>query len=204
MSMYSVYWLSAPQHTDYNTEGYVGISSNVKQRWKCHSKNTNTHLTRAINKYGWDNITKQILADGLDEEAALLVEEMLRPTNQIGWNIAIGGGSLKGLQGPHTPEQTAKLKAALTGKVRTAEHKENYSKSKTADKNPMYGKFGIECVNFKFVMEATNIETGEVTLLYGGKHIREMGFDDKKVYTCANGKRKSHKGHTFKRLNYGE
>lgn len=202
--MYSVYWLSAPHHTDYHTEGYVGISKNVEHRWKCHSKNTNTHLTRAIKKYGWDNIAKQVLVFDLDEEAALLVEEMLRPANQIGWNIAIGGGSLSGLQGPLTLEHIAKIKAAVTGKKRTEEHKLNYSKSKLAAKNPMFGKFGIECVNFKYVLEATCIKTGNVILLYGGKHIREMGFDDKKVYTCANGKRKSHKGHTFKRITNGK
>jgi group I intron endonuclease len=204
VSMYSVYWLSAPHHTDYNTEGYVGISKNVEHRWKCHSKNTNTHLTRAIQKYGWDNIIKKVLVSGVDEEAALLIEEMLRPTTQIGWNIAIGGGSLVGIQVLPTKEQIEKIRIALTGKKRTEEHKINYSKSKLAEKNPMFGKFGIECVNFKYVMEATCIETGKVTLLYGGKHIREMGFDDKKVYTCANGKRKSHRGHTFKRITNGE
>lgn len=202
--MYCVYWLSAPQHTDYNTEGYVGISLNVKERWKQHSKKTNIHLTRAIKKYGWCNINKQVLVDNLDEEAALLLEEMLRPTNQIGWNIAIGGGSLKGIQQPHTDEQKRKISSKLTGIKRTSSQKQNYSKSKQADKNPMYQKFGIECVNFKYVIEATNVDTGAITLIYGKKHMNDLGFDDKKVYTCANGKRKTHKGHTFKRLNYGE
>lgn len=204
MSMYSVYWLSAPHHTDYNVEGYIGISKNVEHRWKCHSKNTNTHLTRAIKKYGWDSINKKVLVSGLDEEAALLVEEMLRPSNQIGWNIAIGGGSLVGIQVPSTPEQKEKIRAAITGTKRTDKQKIKYSKSKLADKNPMYGKYGTACINFKFVLEATCIETGKVILLYGGKHIREMGFDDKKVYTCANGKRKSHRGHTFKRIENGK
>jgi predicted GIY-YIG superfamily endonuclease len=204
MEMYSVYWLAAPHHTDYNSQGYIGISNNFKHRCLQHKSKTGTHLTRAIKKYGWDNIKKKVLASNLDEEAATLLESMLRPEKQMAWNISPGGQRSIGCYQPVPKETCLRISKALKGIVRSAESRKNYSKSKQGDKNPMTGKFGAECVNFKFVMEATNVKTGEITLLYGGKHMRKLGFDDKKVYTCANGKRKTHKGHTFKRLKYGE
>jgi hypothetical protein len=129
---------------------------------------------------------------------------MLRPVEFTGWNLARGGSISGGTKGPLSEKHKAKISKANTGKQRTEQQKESYSASKQGDKNPMKDKFGAACCNFKFVMEATNIETGLITLLYGGKHMTEVGFDHKKVYTCANGKRKSHKGHTFKRIVYGQ
>jgi hypothetical protein len=169
-----------------------------------HSKKTGVHLTRAIKKYGWDNIKKKVLVNGLDREAAVLLESMLRPNKQMAWNISPGGDTSIGSYQPVPEERRLRISKTLKGTTRPIECRKNYAKSKQGDKNPMTGKFGTECVNFKFVMEATNVKTGEITLLYGGKHMRELGFDDKKVYTCANGKRKSHKGHTFKRIVYGK
>ena len=88
----SVYWIRHPDHTDMFTQGYIGISSNVKQRWESHSKNSsNLHIGRAVKKYGWDNLIKQVVLIA-DKAYCLAVETKLRPANQIGWNVV--GASL--------------------------------------------------------------------------------------------------------------
>jgi hypothetical protein len=204
MNTYSLYWIHLDNHTDYNTQGYIGVSKHVEKRFKEHRYQSNCRVTFVAEKYGWKNLKTTVLAKDLDKEAVLLLEEMLRPSEFMGWNLAIGGSITGGTTGPLSEKHKAKISKSNLGKIRTEEHKENYKLSKQGDKNPMTDKFGTSCCNFKYILEATNIKTGDVTLLYGGKHMRELGFDDKKVYTCANGKRKSHKGHTFKRIVYGK
>ncbi len=90
--MYTLYWICSPNHTDYNTQGYIGVTKNFDRRMKEHQAYPNAIIKNAINKYSWDALVKQPLAVNLDEELVLLAEEMLRPDNNIGWNIAKGGG----------------------------------------------------------------------------------------------------------------
>ena len=88
----SVYWIRHPDHTDMFTQGYIGISSNVKQRWESHSKNSsNLHIGRAVKKYGWNNLIKEVLVIA-DEVYCLMIEAKLRVEKQIGWNVIEGGG----------------------------------------------------------------------------------------------------------------
>ena len=89
----SVYWLRLPEHTDMFAEGYVGVSSKSKLRWNQHFvRKENAHLKNAIQKYGWDNIVKQVILIS-DRDYCLDIEKKLRPTSSIGWNIAVGGGN---------------------------------------------------------------------------------------------------------------
>lgn len=73
------------------SQGYIGVSKNTKARFEQHSKySDNQHLKAAIKKYGWDNLIKQILLIG-EEKYCYDLETKIRPTKQIGWNIAEGG-----------------------------------------------------------------------------------------------------------------
>jgi hypothetical protein len=47
-------------------------------------------LANAINKYGWDNLLKEILIVG-SEEYCYDLESKIRSSEKIGWNIAAGG-----------------------------------------------------------------------------------------------------------------
>ena len=89
---YVLYWIHSRLHTDYNTQGYIGVTSNFKKRMQDHARKSNPHLDNAKIKYGWSNLSKTILVSDLDEEAILLLEEMLRPKENIGWNVTVGGG----------------------------------------------------------------------------------------------------------------
>jgi hypothetical protein len=73
-------------------QGYIGVSKNVKKRWYDHKNNpSNQHLKRAIKKYGWDNLVKEVIL--IAEEAyCLMIEAKLRLEDKIGWNVSKGGG----------------------------------------------------------------------------------------------------------------
>lgn len=88
-----VYWMRLPEHTDMFSQGYIGISSDVKKRWRSHfEKNGNVHFSRAAEKYGRDKIIKEMVLIA-DKEYCLEIEKKLRPTDKIGWNIVVGGGN---------------------------------------------------------------------------------------------------------------
>ena len=74
------------------TQGYIGISKNLKRRFRAHeTKTENKHLKQAINKYGWDNLVKEVILIA-DKAYCLMIELQLRSSIKIGWNIAKGGG----------------------------------------------------------------------------------------------------------------
>lgn len=106
--------------------GYIGISKNTELRFQQHvwrKNKSNKHLGFALKKYG-DDVKFTVLVSGLDKEAAELVEQMLRPEPNMGWNISAGGGI------PPNPK----------GKLRSEQYKLNISKAKLGEKNPMFGK----------------------------------------------------------------
>jgi group I intron endonuclease len=88
-----VYWVHLKEHTDIASQGYVGVALNFKERMYRHLKVTvklDCHFANAINKYGWDNMVKDIVFTGTEEEC-YLKEKELRPQFEVGWNEAIGG-----------------------------------------------------------------------------------------------------------------
>ena len=90
--MVSVYWIRHKDHTDMFSQGYIGVSKNLKVRFSQHSRrNENIVLKRAIDKHGWDNLIKGVVLVS-KSDYCLDIESKLRPVNNIGWNIAKGGG----------------------------------------------------------------------------------------------------------------
>ena len=65
--MYTVY-----KHTTPSGKIYIGITSNdPKYRWKNgYGYMNNKYFFNAIKKYGWNNISHEILFTGLSEEEA--------------------------------------------------------------------------------------------------------------------------------------
>lgn len=89
---YSVY-----VHTNkINGKKYVGQSSNIVERWRNGGKNyfSSIKFFRAIQKYGWENFTHEILYENLNKEAANKIErDLIRKYDSInnGYNIQEGG-----------------------------------------------------------------------------------------------------------------
>lgn len=97
-----VYWIREQSHTDLMTQGYIGVSGNVEQRFASHrnmERGTNAYLRHAIKKYGWDNIVKSVLLMS-DKDYCLEMEKKLRPADKIGWNLTAGGGCPPVMFGP--------------------------------------------------------------------------------------------------------
>ena len=119
-----VYWVHLPEHTDMTKQGYVGITSlGVSKRFAAHvrssrsSKNP-TVFKRAIIKYS-DKLVVTTVFEG-SREQCLMLEYLLRPAENIGWNLAIGGVAPCAGK-PLSEDHKQKLIAANTGRKHTKE-----------------------------------------------------------------------------------
>ena len=193
--MTCVYWIRRPEHVDIFTQGYVGITENMDYRmWRHKRCKTNAHLANAVKKYGWDALVKDVVLVA-STEYCLDIETKLRPTKDVGWNVAIGGGKPTGWKlGAKLPDWVrGKISKGKTGILFSEEHKQNLAKAK-------FGKVGASANNFKGFIQATNTQTGEVKILDGAVSMKKLGLHDSAVYRCLKGQQPSHKGYIFKRL----
>ncbi|EPT2858255.1 NUMOD4 motif-containing HNH endonuclease [Proteus mirabilis] len=61
--------------------------------------------------------------------------------------------------------------------------------------------FGKRNSQYKGSIKAINVSSGEAILLNGTRELKEYGLNSDLVYKCLSGKRKTHKGYRFERLN---
>lgn len=124
-----VYWIRLKEcHTDIKSQGYVGITSKtVEHRWKAHKSNNKSGkfahypLYRAFAKYGEESLEVLTLCEG-SLDYCLYMENNLRPSNGIGWNSLIGGGTTtKGQK--FSDEARAKMRASAKARI-TPEERE--------------------------------------------------------------------------------
>ena len=92
---YSVYKLTAP-----NGKVYIGITSrDPKRRWNSgNGYKYNNHFYDAIQKYGWENIDKEVLFSGISQEDAYrfeieLISKYRSNDREFGYNKSLGGES---------------------------------------------------------------------------------------------------------------
>lgn len=139
------------KHTAPNGKVYIGITSKEpKVRW--HGGNGyyhNEHFHNAIKKYGWDNITHEIIETDLPKDAACELEIRLiaqyNATNpKYGYNGTHGGEHFK-----PTAEAIERARQAHIGKrynigVPFTEERKRHMRENHADfngaNNPNYGK----------------------------------------------------------------
>lgn len=67
------------KHTTPNGKVYIGITNRTpEERWKKgKGYQNNKHFHSAIEKYGWDNIVHEIIAEDITAEAAWQMEQKL-------------------------------------------------------------------------------------------------------------------------------
>lgn len=154
-----VYWIHFDEHKDPYTEGYVGVTVNLKQRLFHHKSQTKRLLDKLMSGAKID-----ILEECTTMEDALLVERKYRPTTLIGWNINKGG---------RCPPQGEKNYSSqkLTGKDRTIKQKRasaEHSKRMKGRAPGNKGKCmkltidGVEYANYKEAMAATGFSQTKV------------------------------------------
>ena len=186
-----------PEQTNVAIEGYVGIAMNFEQRMSAHKSCAKTGkeqtLYKAIRKYGWDNLVKEVILVS-NENYCLEIEKKLRPVSRIGWNIAIGGeafgshlkgikqseqhlanrkkalvGRVSGMKGKtHSQEAKEKTRQANLGKVFTEESKKKLAASKS---KPLMVN-GIVYESWLQASQQTGIPTGSISYLLKAKPLK--------------------------------
>lgn len=80
-----VYWIHLPEHTDFLTEGYIGITNDVDRRFKEHQR---------VSPFVSDACELEVLVCG-GRDYCLSLENKIRPYKYIGWNVTAGGHTEK-------------------------------------------------------------------------------------------------------------
>lgn len=118
--MYYVY-----VHTFPNGKRYVGVTIDTKRRWGKNGHGYhNPYMKNAIEKYGWENVKHEIVAEvPTEKEASKMEMELIAKydsANRLyGYNISLGGVECKRC----SEETKQKLRAANIGKKLSEETK---------------------------------------------------------------------------------
>lgn len=121
------------KHTTPNGKVYIGQTcKKPEQRWANGYGYKHQMFYNAIQKYGWDNISHEILFEGLTKEEAdqkeielITFYDSTNPDN--GYNIAFGGAATLGVK--CSEERKRKISEAHKGKKRSEESKKKQSKT---------------------------------------------------------------------------
>lgn len=139
------------KHTSPSGKVYIGQTCRKPEyRWDNGRGYQSGYFHCAIKKYGWQNITHQILYTGLSQlDADLIEEDLIYYYQSIGksYNLASGGHVNKGWKMSDLAKE--KLRQAMLGRQYTPETIERIRASKMGDKNPNYGKSPSEETRFK-------------------------------------------------------
>lgn len=167
-------------HTSPSNKKYIGITSqNPERRWRKNGEGYKDHLYfwRAIQKYGWDNFSHEILYTNLTKEEAEQKEiELIAFYNSnnenYGYNMSVGGES------------------GSKGYKYTDEQKKHMSEIHKGEKNGMYGKRHtkevIEKERIKHLRENLSEETiHKMSVAKKGKK-RDKASITKQVETISN------------------
>lgn len=161
-----------------NDKCYVGQTIDLKERIRKHKKNKKSVLGQAIQKYGWENFSVEVLEsniprDMLDEREIFYIAEndCIAPN---GYNLTAGGNSRKVLseearkkisiatRATMTPEICAFLSAINKGKTLSEEHKVKIGKACTGRKHTEDSK-----------KKMSQAQKGEKNSFYGKSHTKE-------------------------------
>ncbi len=91
--MATVYWIHLPEHTDMFTQGYIGVTPDLKKRIKEHRFRLKEIKDRII-------FTAIVLAE---KSYCYFIEKKLRSARNIGWNKAPGGWRNNSMNGDENP-----------------------------------------------------------------------------------------------------
>lgn len=128
------------KHTSPSGKCYIGQTSVPKNRWKPSAYKQCVKFYHAIQKYGWDNFTHEIIytcydAHEANEKEAYFIEWYDSIAN--GYNITAGGGEF--LRGEGNPMYGKSVKDFMTDEE-IAKWRQALSESNRGEKNGFYGK----------------------------------------------------------------
>lgn len=159
---------------------------NPLTRWQSgHGYKGNSYFTRAINKYGWENFSHEILFDNLTEEEAKQKEISLiakHKSNQreYGFNISSGGESKAGTT--ISERQKEIIRAANIGKIVSEETREKLRKaSKRTWANPSHAEHMREINLGENNPQFGKKRTDEEKIMRGAKGVIQISIDGEVV-----------------------
>ena len=127
--------------------GKIYIGKHRSEGFDTSYKGSGSLLWKAINKYGWESFSTELLAscfslEELNEEEKLLISYFDSNNRSIGYNILPGGdggalyGELNGFYGKHhTPEVRSIIREALLNAWQDDEYRENAHISRLGNQN---------------------------------------------------------------------
>ncbi len=134
------------KHTSPSGKSYIGITSKnpPEKRWvNGRGYSHNKHFTNAINKYGWNNFTHEIIKSGLtEEEAQELERELIEKYHTFDSNDGYNGTSGGEVGKQHTEENRRKQSELAKKQWQDEEFRKNqiaFRKTLVGKKNPNYG-----------------------------------------------------------------
>lgn len=173
------------KHTTPSGKVYIGITSkSPKRRWNSgHGYKHCKGFWNAIVKYGWQNITHEVLYDGLTKEEAERYERELikshRSTDcRFGYNILPGGDATQGV--PAWNKGLPKELQPQYGKPKTHETKCKIAKSLSKP---------IVCVETNIVYESTQEAS------------KQLGIQFANISRCLHGRSYTAGGYHWRWLN---
>lgn len=136
-----------------NGKQYVGkTSKSLEQRWYQHCKNAdygiNTHLCKAIRKYGKENFRIEFLCEGLDEEETFAIRKINPAYNMTkggeggdtssspNYQEALKQRNMKGANNPNFGKRGNR--SPNFGKVRSEEQKQKYREAYKGKRIPVF------------------------------------------------------------------
>lgn len=190
-----VYWIHLP-YSNILSDGYVGVTNNPERRWKEHkTKNKTAIVHKAIKKY--DELVYEIMWQG-SEEDALELEEYLRPTEKIGWNLTAGGGK------PPIMTKEAAAKAVTTRKRNNYKISEETRKkigkaNARPRKIPKTDEYIFKHeVKDKVIRVFYNSSLDLTEYLTTWELFKKYNLNKSHAYAIVRGDRKTHKNWTYK------
>lgn len=169
-----VYWIRAPHHKDIMTEGYIGYTGGelIKRlaqhkrafiRFSTGREAQCKKLYRSVLKLGgFDNVIVETLLVSTPEYC-LEIEEKLRPSPNIGWNIRVGGDKHVMHLRTITEETKKKLREVRDTWEMSEETKQRMSSERKGTGNPMYG---VRPWQMKFLTELQLETWSEAQTIY--------------------------------------
>lgn len=146
-----VYWIKSKDHSDILTEGYIGFTSKtVADRIKSHKFNYKKFsrdgksggclklYSEIKNSGGWLELEIVTLLEG-SKEYCLDIENKLRPNENIGWNVRVGGDNQVMFKREVSSETRRKLVEVRKTWVMSQETKDRLSIERQGDGNPRFG-----------------------------------------------------------------
>ena len=133
--IYSIYLIT----NNVNQKKYVGVTYDFAGRMRGHKGcYSDSYLSRAILKYGWDNFSKEVIFQSLDKDFAykeaesLFIKEYSTKDPQFGYNLTDGGEGSPGYIVSNATREKQRL--AKVGKRLSEDHKSKISIGNTGKK----------------------------------------------------------------------